>query len=790
MRRYGASEALGGQLRVAGLQKRRRVLLSMSTVKGVEDRNGLTPPRLNCSTTTLQCCEDLCLHKLAPQLYANVLGELDSYAAALVSSLAADGGGSSAPAGDDVASVRYLGRLDTAWKEFTEAALTVRRVCTVLDRSYAVAHPGVLPLWDAALGCVRRHVDAQPQVVARAVAGMLAQVQRERTGEAVNRALLRNLLRMLSSLGLYATAFEKLFLQDTAVFYAAESAQLVASLDVPSYLRHADARLQEEAERAASYPDVATRKQLLSCCEAALVAKHVSALLDKGFGQLMSSSAERLGDLGRLYALAARVGALDAVRAALGGYVREAGSKMVKDEAQDEQLVSRLLEFKAGLDAVHKTAFCGNEQFGHTMKDAFEVRRSRGCSRSACVLPLQLTNALSPPCADVCQLQGQQAGGAGGQVPRQRAESGAVHGFAVRAHQLVRCCSPLTSASHQGNKAQSEEELEALLDSVLVLFRFLSGKDVFEAFYKKDLAKRLLLHRSASVDAEKSMLGKLKGECGAQFTSKMEGMFRDMDLSRDVTAAFREAYPSLGVETSCSVLTAGFWPSYPADEVALPRELDTLQAQFQTFYLNKHGGRKLAWRHALGSCVLRARFASCGVREIAVSVFQTAVLMLFNDVASEEGCLSFADIKCATRLEDGELRRTLQSLACGKVRILTKSPKGKDIGDGDTFAVNDSLQEARYRIKVNTVQLKETQEEVAAVNEKVQQDRQYQVDAAIVRIMKTRRVLAHAALLDELVRQLQFECKREDLKKRIESLIDREYLERDAGNAAVYKYLA
>uniref|UniRef100_A0A8C0MLB0 Cullin family profile domain-containing protein n=1 Tax=Canis lupus familiaris TaxID=9615 RepID=A0A8C0MLB0_CANLF len=36
------------------------------------------------------------------------------------------------------------------------------------------------------------------------------------------------------------------------------------------------------------------------------------------------------------------------------------------------------------------------------------------------------------------------------------------------------------------------------------------GKDVFEAFYKKDLARRLLLGKSASVDAEKSMLSKLK----------------------------------------------------------------------------------------------------------------------------------------------------------------------------------------------------------------------------------------------------------------------------------------
>ena len=53
-----------------------------------------------------------------------------------------------------------------------------------------------------------------------------------------------------------------------------------------------------------------------------------------------------------------------------------------------------------------------------------------------------------------------------------------------------------------------------------------------------------------------------------------------------------------------------------------------------------------------------------------------------------------------------------------------------------------------------------------------------------------RRTLAHGALLDELIRQLRFECRREDLKKRIESLIDREYLERDAKDASVYKYLA
>ena len=52
--------------------------------------------------------------------------------------------------------------------------------------------------------------------------------------------------------------------------------------------------------------------------------------------------------------------------------------------------------------------------------------------------------------------------------------------------------------------------METVMDRVMVLFRYINGKDVFEAFYKKDLAKRLLLNKSASFDAEKSMISRLK----------------------------------------------------------------------------------------------------------------------------------------------------------------------------------------------------------------------------------------------------------------------------------------
>jgi hypothetical protein len=66
----------------------------------------------------------------------------------------------------------------------------------------------------------------------------------------------------------------------------------------------------------------------------------------------------------------------------------------------------------------------------------------------------------------------------------------------------------------------------------------LSDKDAFERFYKAYLARRLLLSqpgRSSIEDVEKSIVSKLKIECGHQFTLKIEGMFKDIAVSEDLT---------------------------------------------------------------------------------------------------------------------------------------------------------------------------------------------------------------------------------------------------------------
>lgn len=64
------------------------------------------------------------------------------------------------------------------------------------------------------------------------------------------------------------------------------------------------------------------------------------------------------------------------------------------------------------------------------------------------------------------------------------------------------------------------------------------------------------------------------------------------------------------------------------------------------------------------------------------------------------------------------------------------------------------------------------------------------MDAAIVRIMKARKNLAHTLLMSELFSQVKFPASPVDLKKRIESLIERDYLERDPNKPGDYRYLA
>lgn len=202
----------------------------------------------------------------------------------------------------------------------------------------------------------------------------------------------------------------------------------------------------------------------------------------------------------------------------------------------------------------------------------------------------------------------------------------------------------------------------------------------------------------------------------SQFVSHYERFLTrlsDIELSDDIMRAYNgslnsSANPSTSdFDLSVNILSQGNWPSYAPAPLSLPASMSLALERFKSFYVSKYSGRTLTWAHSLETCSLKAKFPKGGSKELAVSLFQAVVLLLFNETG-EDGSLGFKEIVEMTRIgacdlsavvarvtdfgacsaEEKEAKRTLQSLACGKVRVLQKHPKGRDVNDSDTFTFN------------------------------------------------------------------------------------------------------
>ena len=272
-------------------------------------------------------------------------------------------------------------------------------------------------------------------------------------------------------------------------------------------------------------------------------------------------------------------------------------------------------------------------------------------------------------------------------------------------------------------------------------------------------------------------------------------MFKDIELAREEITSYKsmleERHKHPAVDLNVNVLSASAWPTYPDVAVEVPSDISKAIMDFEQHYKMKHTGRRLTWKHALAHCQLKASFPK-GNKEIVVSSFQAIVMLLFNGRPSNEA-VPYPEIQAATNLcmhsfsrpsshcsaphlrsiAAAELKRTLQSLACAKYRVLTKSPKGKDVNDTDTFTVNLNFSDPKYRIKINAIQLKETKEENKETHERVAADRHYETQAAIVRIMKSRKTITHPDLVAEVIKATKSRGVLDpvDIKKNIEKYV-------------------
>ena len=124
---------------------------------------------------------------------------------------------------------------------------------------------------------------------------------------------------------------------------------------------------------------------------------------------------------------------------------------------------------------------------------------------------------------------------------------------------------------------KTEEEIKQIIDNSMPLFKFILNKDIFEAFYLRRLCKRLLFHKIVSSDCEKYLLGKLRDECGPNYTRKAEAMFQDIIITEEISKGFADHVVKQEIITpiqfTLAVLTFGSWPFESFVPLPVPKDV-------------------------------------------------------------------------------------------------------------------------------------------------------------------------------------------------------------------------
>jgi cullin 3 len=661
--------------------------------------------------------------------------------------------------------------------------IMVRDILMYMDRTY-IMQQRRRPVYELGLHLFRLTVWEHPLVKDRASDLLMAAVAAERDGLLTDdRSVLKQVIAMLLELGqadssnVYESDFETPFLGQTQDLFRVESLSYLSRNTATDYVAKATKWLDEEKDRsnALALP-LTTETPLQNIIETELIERHARNLVDmeiSGFAAMLKDDT-KLEEMRGMYDLFVRVpSSVDFLREALADRIKADGKMLISDQEKGASdppaFVRGVLTMRDRYDKILDTSFRGEKKARKRMRESFEDFLNVDARAASCL--------------------------------------------SVYVDELLRV----------GLRGATEDQITQELNKVIIVFRYLSDKDVFESFYKQHLAKRLLGGRSVSDDAERSMVSLLKAECGYQFTSKLEGMFNDMRISRDMqdlyksykrTQESQQSGENSGtdklVDIEVDVLTNGYWPSQNVPACTLPSQVQHAIDRFTNFYLEKHTGRKLSWQTSAGAAELKATFGgpdNYRKHELSVSTYQMCILLLFNDVDT----LTLGQIRTKTHIPDMELRRHLISLSTPKHRILRKGSRGRGISsDDDIFTFNPDYTSKLKKVRIPLVkessvtksgeaasgQAAASSAATSAVDGSVplpvEEDRRHLVEAAVVRIMKARKSLTHNDLIAEVTRQLsvRFNPSPQFVKKRIESLIEREYLERSLDDHRTYNYVA
>ncbi|CAF3492273.1 unnamed protein product [Rotaria socialis] len=561
-----------------------------------------------------------------------------------------------------------------------------------------------------------------------------------------------------SSLTTYKEWFEKQFIEETQTYYSLESDNYFNDNSFSSYIRKANNRLEEEEDRVKKYLNQSTLKILLRTVEKQLIEKRLDDFYEQANGLVEN---EKIEDLELLFKLVNRIENAHApIQLLFENHLYSVGINAVnctKDTAVKDSrtYIEAIVEVYERFFMIVKAAF--------HCEPGYMAAFDRACSK---FINSNLNTEQTQKVSSSAEL------------------------LARYSDWLLR----------KGNKLDGDTVREKI-NQMMNVFNYIRDKDIFQKFYGRFLAMRLIKELSASNDDEEYVITKLKEMCGYEYASKLERMFKDIRLGADLNQDYITHCENEGIRTEfhfpVMMLTSNWWPVTVSSMFNISNELLPRLTHFKKYYMKRYIGRKLDIlllysKGEVQTLYTKKRYI------LQVSFYQMNILLLFNEFPT----MTVEKMLDKTQIEPNIFMPALVSLI--KMKILSCQDINPDqlnehfqetnLSMNNNIRVNDAMKNDKIKINLMKIQQANPMNKIDpnSVYSSVFEERKLAIQAVIVLIMKNRKTLKHNFLLSEVIERLArvFKPDIPAIKKCIDLLIEKQYMERDDKERDLYKYLA
>lgn len=604
-----------------------------------------------------------------------------------------------------------LEQVVSAWSAFEKNVRAVQDVFSVLDRVYCKRETGVIRLAPLLFGLFRQHVWAVEGKKMNKMAMQSADELRSRLDVSVDLDLLANYFKMTVRIDTFSSNVKGILLERTFKHYNGVFVDRLRAFDLRQMVDFVIQVWAFEHGICKVYPE-GVQSEMKSVLGKVLISDRMAYWSEDCLNEFVTRF--DIEYCQKLYQLMGFVDAHSILCSCFGLVIKQTALGILGSDSQN--IISLLLSFKDQAEGLVSQALYSNAHFINAAKDGIE-------------------SAINSQAAYVAEL--------------------------LAFHFNLLLITPMTDV----------DMLRLSIDKGIALFRHIQGKEVFEALSKRFLSQRLLARQSIGIDYEQLFMSRLKDECGAAFTSRMDGMIRDVSISRDTTSAFQKssAYRSRphSAAFSVNIMTGGIWPpSASNSKIFVPEVIERDVQLFETHYYKYARKRRLSWDHSLDECIIRVSFDN-GPVDISMPNKMAAILLQF-DYCNE---LAVSSLLSLSKLDPGTFQKSLN--------VLKSLDVLREEDSRVLFNAKASLPDKVYLHYPQQLLPSFTASQEASHSDLTDEERSFRVDAAIVRLLKKKGKCS----LDELQESVG---NIDLLEGRLKVLLTRDYCKQENG---MYVYI-